>query len=1046
MSFLGFLVKRRNILLATMTALAVVCAFLIPKVNVIMEISFFLPDDSPIKIGLDKMEEDFPGMSGQLNMLSVMLDDVADKEAEEKVLTELTGDLICMSVKTSGPHTLFQFLIPQGCDYEAVREHIKQHYDGNVVVEVDLDKNMPAEILPMIISGTVLVFLVLLVMCSSVVEVILFLLCTLLAVSINMGSNLLLGNVSYLTFTIAAVLQMILSMDYSIFVMNRYRQEKRNYPEDNNKAMEMALKRAAPSVVSSALTTIVSLLMLMFMHLKIGKDMGVVLSKGVLLSMICNFTVLPALILMFDKAIVKTEKKIKDISTRKLARFEVRWRAVLTVLFVGIFVAAFMLQKRTQISFSAIWETEIAKYFPQQNPLILMYETAEEDEVPAILDTLARDPMVVNCLSYPGLIKRGYTLPEMTEQLASVSPMVTEDLLRAIYYSYFHTERDEKLSLNQLQDVAEELTRQGLVPEEFNMKSIIAKFQPAPPAAPAQKKPVKPEPEVLPAADTSAAVVPADSSAVAVAPDSLKTAADSTYLAKADSTAVTVPEEAPVAAETSQVEGMPVIPDKITYEMVTEQLTAKQVSKRYGIERSYVHTLYRMAGRTRRPATMSPHEIFAFVNNRLLNDKRYSGFLTKEQTDMFRTLYRQVDSAFVAGPTPLEDLLADAETEMSVPDTLAVAAVADSLAVVPADGGTVASQAPVNETAVAEVVPEDDDEDDEVIVLTPLERLAEMSFSGRKYDSKTVRRALSAAGIKVSQDEMDLLYIYTASRDWKSGKRRMSVNDLINYINGTLMQQPMFARFFDEDARQMLSDAQDQLAMAATTMRSDKHSIAAVITEYEYESVRTFAFLDRFQELSDRSLRGDHVIISESAMYKEIKEGFPREMLLLTILTVAAVFLIVALTFRSLIIPLMLVLAVMSGVYVNVFVSGLTGDMYFMSYLIVQSILMGATIDYSILFMSYYRDSRMRMGVPGAISAAYKGASHSILTSGLILTLASFAMSLFINDQLVAKILKCLASGALSAILIIFLILPGAIALCDFMIAPKGAVKSFGNK
>ena len=128
MDFLGFLVKRRNILLAVMTALAVICAMIIPKIDVIMEISFFLPDDSPIKIGLDKMEEDFPGMSGQLNMLGIMLDDVEDKDAEEKVLTDMTGGLICMSVKTNGPHTLYQCLLTKDCDYEADRQdkHVRK--------------------------------------------------------------------------------------------------------------------------------------------------------------------------------------------------------------------------------------------------------------------------------------------------------------------------------------------------------------------------------------------------------------------------------------------------------------------------------------------------------------------------------------------------------------------------------------------------------------------------------------------------------------------------------------------------------------------------------------------------------------------------------------------------------------------------------------------------------------------------------------------------------------------------------------------------------
>jgi predicted RND superfamily exporter protein len=182
-------------------------------------------------------------------------------------------------------------------------------------------------------------------------------------------------------------------------------------------------------------------------------------------------------------------------------------------------------------------------------------------------------------------------------------------------------------------------------------------------------------------------------------------------------------------------------------------------------------------------------------------------------------------------------------------------------------------------------------------------------------------------------------------------------------------------------------------------------------------------------------------------MYKEMKDGFPSEMLLLTILTIVAIFVIVALTFRSAVIPTLLIFAVMSGVYVNVFMSGLGGNtMYFLAYLIVQSILMGATIDYSILFMSYYREHRLKIHVPGSIKAAYHGAGHSIMTSGLILTLGPLAMSMFINDKMIEMILKCLATGALASILIIFLVLPGTIAICDWLVAPKGAVKSFGNK
>ena len=109
-----------------------------------------------------------------------------------------------------------------------------------------------------------------------------------------------------------------------------------------------------------------------------------------------------------------------------------------------------------------------------------------------------------------------------------------------------------------------------------------------------------------------------------------------------------------------------------------------------------------------------------------------------------------------------------------------------------------------------------------------------------------------------------------------------------------------------------------------------------------------------------------------------------------TLLTAAAIFLIVLFTARSFIIPALLVLIVQCGVYITVTVVGWQGySIYFLALLIVECILMGATIDYGILFTSYYRENRKRCGVPEALEAAYNGSIHSIMTSGLILVLVT---------------------------------------------------------
>jgi predicted RND superfamily exporter protein len=167
-------------------------------------------------------------------------------------------------------------------------------------------------------------------------------------------------------------------------------------------------------------------------------------------------------------------------------------------------------------------------------------------------------------------------------------------------------------------------------------------------------------------------------------------------------------------------------------------------------------------------------------------------------------------------------------------------------------------------------------------------------------------------------------------------------------------------------------------------------------------------------------------------MYRELQEGFPSELLLLTVLTVLSIFLIVAFNFRSVLIPIPLVMTIMAGVYVNIWASGLGGNtMYYLSYLIIQGILMGATIDYTILFTHYYLEYRQKADISSALSKAYQDSSHSILTSGLILTIVPFVMHVVMKDPMISAILRSLSIGAFAVLILILFVLPGVLATLD---------------
>lgn len=156
-----------------------------------------------------------------------------------------------------------------------------------------------------------------------------------IAILYNMGSNILLGEISYITKAISAVLQLGVTMDFAIFLYHSYKAEKENY-SNNDEAMAHAISKTLVSVIGSSLTTIAGFLALCSMNLTLGKDIGIVMAKGVLLGVISVVTVLPAMLLIFDKWIEKTKHKEILPKFKKLRDFNIKHYKAIIVAFLII--------------------------------------------------------------------------------------------------------------------------------------------------------------------------------------------------------------------------------------------------------------------------------------------------------------------------------------------------------------------------------------------------------------------------------------------------------------------------------------------------------------------------------------------------------------------------------------------------------------------------------------------------------------------------------------------------------------------------------------
>lgn len=217
----------------------------------------------------------------------------------------------------------------------------KQSYlSGMSAVITDTKELSDRETPVYVLIAVILAVVVLAISMDSFLVPLFFLLSIGMAIIYNLGTNVFKGEISYVTQALAAVLQLGVTMDYSIFLWHSYEEKQEAYPGDKDRAMVHAISNTISSVVGSSITTIAGFIALCFMSFTLGLDMGIVMAKGVVFGVICCVTVLPAMILIFDKAIEKTKHKVLLPDISRISSWVVNHFYVFIVLFVIILVPA----------------------------------------------------------------------------------------------------------------------------------------------------------------------------------------------------------------------------------------------------------------------------------------------------------------------------------------------------------------------------------------------------------------------------------------------------------------------------------------------------------------------------------------------------------------------------------------------------------------------------------------------------------------------------------------------------------------------------------
>lgn len=326
---------------------------------------------------------------------------------------------------------------------------------------------------------------------------------------------------------------------------------------------------------------------------------------------------------------------------------------------------------------------------------------------------------------------------------------------------------------------------------------------------------------------------------------------------------------------------------------------------------------------------------------------------------------------------------------------------------------------------------------EQIANLNTVNGIMKNSIIGTKYTSNEIFGILSNLSDKVEKNMIEILYTYYGSSKEYNNSWELTIEEFVNYLNEDILKDERFTDFIDDDMRKDITDAKTTVADAKEMLIGNNYSRVVLNTNFVQESKETFEFVQKIKDLLSNNLN-DFYIIGNSPMAYEMSQTFNNELNFMTIITMIFIFVVVVITFKSIIVPIILVLTIQCAVYLTMGILSFVGeDVYFISILIVQSILMGATIDYAILYTSYYLEHRKIKGIKESIIDSYNKSIHTILTSSSILIIVTLIIANFAS-AIAAKICKTISEGTLCSTILILTLLPAVLAFWDrFIVKDK---------
>lgn len=1344
-----FIVKARYVFLTLFVILAIFSLYLGTKVNINEDIMKYLPETSEIKIGKDIMDEEF--IEQDSSVLNVMFKGLSDTEKEDtlKKLESINGASSVLYENTDeynrDKYTLYVLNVD---DYDHSKTAENVYNEVNEMKPEAMSGSIYSEWKPVlqiwiVVVAIAMAMIILTILSESYIEPWLYLMSIGVAVFINKGTNIIFPSVSNITDSIVAILQLALSMDYSIMLSNRYRQE-REKEKDKTKAMKNALYNSFKAILSSSITTVVGLLALVFMSFTIGRDLGLVLAKGVVLSLVSIFFCLPGLLVLCDKLIMNSKKKTINFNLKGLGKYSYKTRWVQLVFIIVSFIAAYILKGNIGILYTGTQQDEVGKHFPSTNQIAIIYENKYDEIITKYCKSIEDDEKANQVLCYGNTINEKLAYNELNQKFKDLGQDTEIDdyLIKIIYYNYYNKNTKDSMTLSEFtkfiksdvysnekvsesiddnikenMDLLENFATKDNVNQKrtaseianildmnesdandlliyYNSKNLDTKMS-IKDFVNFMINEVSVDPnygssvdantlaslkQLQPFINTNTINKQMTSNEIANTFGIDKSLVDQLFLfyrtTQDSKSTMTINEFANVALNMSNQDAYKDMFDESTIKSLnmlstlsSEQIIANELDvssmktslnnlglslddntmlllyiyytgyntnskltlngfanvalnmaeqdayKSYFSEdtkkslqtivtlNSYYNTVlpnanlysmfgidaetgaklnYAITGDLSGSYSMTPLQ---FVNTLLQTPEINSELNSNQISQLSTALYVMSNITTTYSVDELTNALQENKTIVSVvygvydyqngnlknisvrnlinflyenksnpflSDKLSTAStmldltykivnntntrytykemaalieqnestvkniygVADYSGLTTTmnplefvnlilnnkdnellkgkiDNSTISTlnlvkkvmestlnNTKYNATDLAKLLGSDKDtlslvlslynsryikanstisligftnfiisdvipnptysskiDNESKDKLNTVNAIMNNTLNGTKYNSLDLYNVLNKLSDGLDYNLIDIVYTYYGSKNNYDDSWKLTVEEIVNYLNNDLLKDEKYSSFLDADMTKTIKDAKNTIDDAKKLLVSDKYSRAIINSKYGAEDKDTFKFI---QNALDTVGENDGVyVVGESPMALEMSQSFNGELNYITILTMIFIFVVVAITFKDLLVPLILVLMIQCAVYVTMAVLSITGSsVYFIALLIVQAILMGATIDYAIVYTTYYKEMRETMGVRDSLVNAYNKSIHTILSSSSILIIVTLVVASF-SEAIPAMICKTVSEGTFCSVILILFVLPGVLAAFDKLICRK---------